>query len=450
MALVNPRRFQTPASQPIGLGPMGQPAGGISTVSTLADPVMPPPVPVVSPNELEMKREMAAQLMKSSQQPVTDVFGGVANIADALVGGLTARKAGEKETAALEGEKASQAASRSRFGQIMANQLGITDPNVVAALGDPNIDASSLISALTGTKPEYGFENVDGTLLRTDKRGGTASPIYTAPDKGDPDIAEFNQAKKEGLIPPEVTLKEYKEYGKTSVSATATVDTAENAFAKQVGELAAKDIFERRTGAQQAAQSLQSSNDARSLLDSGVIAGFGADYILGVGKALQQAGFNVDPDPIANTEAFVATRAQEVGRIIQLFGAGTGLSDADRDFAQKAAAGQISMNEASIRKILDINDRAARNVITLYNKDAAQVPKEQVPYSMIVEMPPVAMPQTNPAPSATPSPTGGGLPALPDPSTLKEGQRAVDDDTNQHWIIRQGQWVKEPVTGGGF
>jgi hypothetical protein len=141
----------------------------------------------------------------------------------------------------------------------------------------------------------------------------------------------------------------------------AALDTA-------VGKGFGESIIDTRKAAIDAQASLASTQQARKLLDSGVITGFGADFKVGLGKALQQMGYHGADDAIANSEAFVATRAQEVGRLIKMFGAGTGLSDADREFATKAAAGSIELNEASLRRILDINERAAQNVLKTYNE----------------------------------------------------------------------------------
>jgi hypothetical protein len=156
-----------------------------------------------------------------------------------------------------------------------------------------------------------------------------------------------------------------------AVTTVAPIDVSGKAFDEKLGADLGAQIGEARTAASDAQLSLAASEEALKLLDAGAITGFGADFRVGMGKALQQIGVHLDDDAIANTEAFVATRAQEVGRLIKLFGAGTGLSDADREYATKAAAGSINLNEDSIRRIIDINNRAAQNVISKYNTLAA-------------------------------------------------------------------------------
>lgn len=145
------------------------------------------------------------------------------------------------------------------------------------------------------------------------------------------------------------------------------VDVSGKAFDTKLGADLGAQVAELRSKASEAKQSLAANEQTLGLLNNGTITGFGADFKIGFGKALQAAGFNFAKDEIANTEAFVATRAQEVGRLIQLFGAGTGLSDADRAYAEKAAAGTIDLTEESIRRVIEINNIAAQNVIERYD-----------------------------------------------------------------------------------
>jgi hypothetical protein len=72
----------------------------------------------------------------------------------------------------------------------------------------------------------------------------------------------------------------------------------------------------------------------------------------------------------------MASLAAPVAQIIKQFGAGTGLSDADREFARMAAAGDIGLTSKSIKRIMEINDRAATNLIKRYTEKAP--PGEQI------------------------------------------------------------------------
>jgi hypothetical protein len=100
-------------------------------------------------------------------------------------------------------------------------------------------------------------------------------------------------------------------------------------------------------------------------------------------------GLNEDPG-LAKTQQFIAGLATETAQIITNFGAGTGLSDADREYAKQAAGGDIKMEPAAIKRILDMNRRAKLNVLKNYNE---RVKNLDVPgYSLTVPVPQVDQP----------------------------------------------------------
>jgi hypothetical protein len=169
--------------------------------------------------------------------------------------------------------------------------------------------------------------------------------------------------------------------GKAASGTKVILPTQENAFEKELGGAQAKELVEGRKLADDAVQMIQTNKIGRQILDKGMVTGFGANAIVGIGQALKQAGINFGGDATANAQAYTAVMAQNVGKLIKQFGSGTGLSDADREYATKMAAGSIAVDEAAIRKVLDINDRAAKNVIALHNKRAGKV-KTNVPLTV--------------------------------------------------------------------
>ena len=159
----------------------------------------------------------------------------------------------------------------------------------------------------------------------------------------------------------------------------------EKAFEGELGKGQAKSIIENRAAAQDAAAIIDTVTIGRDILKGGVITGAGADFMVNLNQALKTAGVDFGyADAAANSQAYAANMAQNVGRIIKQFGAGTGLSDADRQYAEKMAGGKITLDAKALNKILDINERAARNVITRHNKDVEGI-KSKIPLK--VEMP---------------------------------------------------------------
>lgn len=198
------------------------------------------------------------------------------------------------------------------------------------------------------------------------------------------------------------TMMEYQTALKKAGASSNTVKLPpqEGAFEAALGTGQAKKLLEDKAVADDARDIIATVQQGRQLLQSGMITGFGAEFLTNVGAALNQAGINFAEDRVANTQAFAANMAQNVGRIIKQFGAGTGLSNADREYAEKMAGGKITLDRKAIERILDINERAARNVITLHNKRASGV-KSNIP--LTVEIPPVQPAGAAPSTAGRPS-----------------------------------------------
>ena len=196
-------------------------------------------------------------------------------------------------------------------------------------------------------------------------------------DKQPSAVQEYLYAKKEGY---KGSFEDWKKSQKVE-GTKVVLPRQEDEFEKQLGGAQAKELVEGRKLADDAVQMIQTNKIGRQILDKGMVTGFGANAIVGIGQALKQAGINFGGDATANAQAYTAVMAQNVGKLIKQFGSGTGLSDADREYATKMAAGSISVDEAAIRKVIDINDRAARNVISLHNKRAGNV-KTNVPLTV--------------------------------------------------------------------
>ena len=75
-------------------------------------------------------------------------------------------------------------------------------------------------------------------------------------------------------------------------------------------------------------------------------------------------------DKFKNTRAFAASMGTQVGQVIQLFGAGTGLSDADRVYAMAIAGGDIEQDEDTIRELMRMQEIVYRSKITDFRKNA--------------------------------------------------------------------------------
>lgn len=205
----------------------------------------------------------------------------------------------------------------------------------------------------------------------------------------DKELERYKQGfQKEYKPSTEEEALRLRQAGRSSV--TTNVDVGAKPMQK-LGEEMAKEIAQKRKEIVDISNNYKYLSDTKKLLDKGIVSGTGANFIVGFGKILQRLGLNYFDDPIANTEAFVSSMGRQVGSIIKQFGSGTGLSDADREYAEKIAGGKITLSEKSIRKIIDMNERGMRSVIKNFNNDAKQAMgkpgAESLPYSLAVEEP---------------------------------------------------------------
>ncbi len=130
--------------------------------------------------------------------------------------------------------------------------------------------------------------------------------------------------------------------------------------------------------ARAAAAALPSFAEAKRLVDSGSITlGAGADTRV----ALQKFGalFGMDATSASNAELFKSVVAPQVFALIKNLGAGSGISNNDLKFAEKAAGGDINLEPATLRRLMNLGERAARLGIERHQKMLDEVYPESDP-----------------------------------------------------------------------
>ena len=236
--------------------------------------------------------------------------------------------------------------------------------------------------------PDIDFQNTGQSILPFNKNtlAGPMGPVAGAvPTPVQMSPAQVGEAANRPFLPSGAPNQPVQDFQMNKSRAGATrlnVDMKqEGAFAGELGKGQAKSLMDSKSAATDAKEIINTVNEGRRLLNSGMVTGFGAETLVGIGQALSQAGITFAEDATANSQAYAANMAQNVGKIIKLFGAGTGLSNADREYAEKMAGGKINLDKKAIEKILDINERMARNVITQHNKNAAGI-KTNIPLTV--------------------------------------------------------------------
>ena len=143
-----------------------------------------------------------------------------------------------------------------------------------------------------------------------------------------------------------------------------------NAYAKALTEGAANNFLELNEKARSAEEILRTNKESIALLDrdGGIKTGFGAEFFLNVARVAKEVGMvPKDMDNVAATEQYLILRAEQLMKIMPAFGAGSGLSDSDREVASKIALRDISMDETALRTLLRLEEKYARDLITKSN-----------------------------------------------------------------------------------
>jgi hypothetical protein len=171
------------------------------------------------------------------------------------------------------------------------------------------------------------------------------------------------------------------------------------------------------------------SHDLLAQLDtkSGIFSGQWANQKLTLAKIGQAVNLNIAPEQITNTEAFSALVGKKVAQTVKSFGSGTSITDGDRKYAAKMEAGDITLDDTSIRRILNITDKINRGIIDKHNKGVADLVRSRpelrdLAPNLTVDMPAQRLSRYN-----TPAELAAAIKA----GTVKSGQTIINGDGNE-------------------
>ena len=276
-------------------------------------------------------------------------------------------------------------------------------------------------------QPKHKFFEAHGRVLSADERRPgsiqdvTPKSVEEAFNKTSTtkelDRENADRAKK-GL--PPVTVMEMKKAG----AQNTTINNTVNPVLKGIGE----SFVETLNSAKSSVQQIDAIHEARRSLEGGAVTGAGADMRLGMKKI--GSLFGLSDEEASNTEVFRSTIGKQV--LSQAKALGANPSNADREYIEKVVGGQINLEEKSIKRMLDISEKWARNVIKRANSDGKKMMEAQpeefksiAPLMSVEEPPEYSAP---PPRQAAPTQTG------PRP-------RAVNPQTNEVIEYDGQQWV---------
>lgn len=274
--------------------------------------------------------------------------------------------------------------------RLAAKEMG--DEKTIAALSSPGGAAQALRR----------FEDMARLQVQLERASGKGRPMTAAESLADAmsearkagektgDWTRYNDLRAAAKLDTKGTrLNERGEIEPIPGAAeTAAKLESSEAFAKKIGAESGAELFAKKDSAENALKTIDANNRALEIIDSGIISGFGAEYIVAFGKALRQVGFNFGGDDLSNTETFMVTRAQAVASIVKEFGAGVSISNADREYAEKAAAGKISLEKESLERILRISNDVSRQAVSSYERLLSRSPASAMPVDLSIRSAP--------------------------------------------------------------
>ena len=165
----------------------------------------------------------------------------------------------------------------------------------------------------------------------------------------------------------------------TNLAPTAVINNVgPNAYVTDMGQGLAKADLAKMDAANSAPERIATSNRIRNILDTDkAITGAGADTRLNIARGLNVVGGG-DEERVVATQSLISELARVTLQSIKPSGLGTGagFTDNDRAFLEKAQAGNIDYQPATIRRLADLNDKAARLDITQGNAARARALKQ--------------------------------------------------------------------------
>lgn len=170
-------------------------------------------------------------------------------------------------------------------------------------------------------------------------------------------------------------------------------------------------VGESQEMARAAVTGLQAIRTARQAVEAGGFFGAGADARLQLQKVAAAIGL-ADTDKITNTETFRSAIAPQVAAMMKATVGSTQVSNADREFAEKAAAGSITLDQTTITKLLGIMEKANVAILQRHQgmldkvyPDPQKFARERALFSVdMPEEPAQAPASAGPAPAAPPMP----------------------------------------------
>ena len=233
-------------------------------------------------------------------------------------------------------------------------------------------------------------------MLTPEEKGVELSKPFAGEHNGNPIMLSVRSEEGKDDVIVNALTKEPAPAGTTIDKNGTSVEVnlgqeGRSAFIEQLGEKRANSLIEQFDDAKAASLKSDVIDTQWDTISqgAGILTGTGAEIKLGAGKLLKAVGLisGEGEQLISNTETFIANAGNLVAEVIKAFGAGTGLSDADREFAKGIVGGTITLDGESLKRLIKLQARATRKKIQEHNKQIAKLGEGVAQFGMTVDVP---------------------------------------------------------------
>jgi hypothetical protein len=167
------------------------------------------------------------------------------------------------------------------------------------------------------------------------------------------------------------------ELGYTPAPVVTKQISSADSVVKQLTAGATKSFLEVNKAGQAASKILQTNAISRDILEEGARSGFGTEWANKTLEIINTTGLLPEKymDGVAASKALMASRSLAVLDMIPVFGGGQGFTEKDREFLTNIKGADFSLDSKTIARLLDLEERAARQAIELNNNSLDQVMK---------------------------------------------------------------------------
>jgi len=310
-------------------------------------------------------------------------YGTPTQIADAL-GKIQTIQTGRQEAQRVENQRLSLFELSANLGLEMGPQIQSAAPEELVEIAkelrnrqielatrgddDKAVEALASTAGITPTdlKTQYGdnppsFEEMKTIVERGDKGsikayvpvGGGGAKMYSVLGNKVLIDGKWVRASDAGLTPAPQRVQQEQ------------IDGIFGRMPEGAKDLVNESISNTIKDGQDAEEILRTNAESQRLLDTGeMFTGIAADALVTFGQIGSLFGFDATSAEV--TQQFTLQRFSRVADIIEAYGAGTGLSDADRDFAL-AQAGKPTLEYGSLVRLLELERKYATKALNNKN-----------------------------------------------------------------------------------